>query len=152
MIFIFLFTYFAVDTLISRAQRYQTTFNMTADSLVQWCAQVLSADFDDTDSALVGPLLAKPHPPRCHGGPGYVAVALYGWEIYQSQTYADSLANVAQAIWARGTLTKGLALGHGASGNSALLLIAYQRTVCVCVCVDGKGRRVALHGSLLVFV
>lgn len=57
----------------------------------------------------------------CHGAPGFVA-------LFAHSGHADALALCLDDIWARGLLTKGVGLCHGASGSGMAFLCHFRAT------------------------
>eukprot|EP00919_Chromeraceae_sp_WS-2016_P032255 GHVR01076064.1.p1 GENE.GHVR01076064.1~~GHVR01076064.1.p1 ORF type:complete len:220 (+),score=62.18 GHVR01076064.1:281-940(+) len=70
----------------------------------------------------------------CHGAPGWVSLACH-WSVLESEkrgssqvTGRESATAIAEVVWQRGLLKKGLGLCHGIGGNGYALLTMYRHT------------------------
>ena len=58
----------------------------------------------------------------CHGAPGHVLLLVKAASVFQDDTLQERAKRIAEVIWKRGLLNKGVGLCHGISGNAYALL------------------------------
>ncbi|KAJ3338574.1 LanC-like protein 2 [Gonapodya sp. JEL0774] len=64
----------------------------------------------------------------CHGASGWVLSCLKGYEILADTKCLEEARKVADVVWERGLLKKGVGLCHGISGNAYAFLHLYWMT------------------------